>query len=146
MPSISSRLEKTMTKKWSDVRRKHAPEVEARIRKEVKEAANVMTLHQLREARQTVSSIDVHPNKAMDIPCRSLRLRPSSAPSQVPQRHHSSCLYQPPAAKLKSSVRKKTTSSIESDLGSELMVENPERLQHRLHKLALNRHRATMHR
>jgi hypothetical protein len=68
MPCISSRLEKTMTKKWSEVRRKHALEVEARIRKEVKEAANVMTLHQLREARQTVSSIDVHSDKAMDIP------------------------------------------------------------------------------
>jgi hypothetical protein len=34
-------LEKTMTKKWSEVRRKHAPEVEERIRKEVEEAANV---------------------------------------------------------------------------------------------------------
>lgn len=41
-----------MTKKWSEVRRKHAPEVEARIRKDVKDAAQVMTLHQLREARQ----------------------------------------------------------------------------------------------
>jgi len=28
-----------MTKKWSEVRRKHAPEVEARIRKEVEAAA-----------------------------------------------------------------------------------------------------------
>ncbi len=41
-----------MAKKWSEIRRSHAPEVEARIRKEVKDAAEVMTLHQLREARQ----------------------------------------------------------------------------------------------
>src|SRR5215472_14488219 len=38
-----------MAHKWSDIRRKHAPEVEERIRKEVKDAAKVMTLHQLRE-------------------------------------------------------------------------------------------------
>lgn len=52
MRSILSRLEKNMAKKWSEIRRKHAPEVEERIRREVKEAAHVMTLHQLREARQ----------------------------------------------------------------------------------------------
>src|ERR1700733_8706044 len=38
---------------------------------------------------------------------RSLRLRPSLAPSQVLQRSHSSCLYQPTTAKLKLNVRKK---------------------------------------
>jgi DNA-binding transcriptional regulator YiaG len=42
----------TMAKKWSEIRRKHAPEVEERIRKSVKDAAQVMTLNQLREARQ----------------------------------------------------------------------------------------------
>ena len=41
-----------MTNKWSDVRRKHAPEVEERIRAKVKAKAEGMTLHQLREARQ----------------------------------------------------------------------------------------------
>ena len=41
-----------MAKKWSEIRRKHSPEVEERIRKEVQEAAQVMTLHQLREARE----------------------------------------------------------------------------------------------
>ncbi|MCL2660283.1 MAG: helix-turn-helix domain-containing protein [Acidobacteriaceae bacterium] len=41
-----------MAKKWSDIRGKFAPEVEERIRKEVQEAAQVMTLHQLREARE----------------------------------------------------------------------------------------------
>ena len=41
-----------MAKKWSEIRRKHTPEVEERIRREVKNAAHVMTLHQLREARQ----------------------------------------------------------------------------------------------
>jgi transcriptional regulator with XRE-family HTH domain len=41
-----------MAKKWSDIRRKHAPEVEKRIRKSVKDAARVMSLYQLREARK----------------------------------------------------------------------------------------------
>ena len=41
-----------MTKKWSEIRRKHAPEVEERIRSRVKGAAEVMTLHQLRQARK----------------------------------------------------------------------------------------------
>lgn len=41
-----------MAKKWSEIRRKHAPEVEERIRRNVKNAARVMTLHQLREARE----------------------------------------------------------------------------------------------
>jgi transcriptional regulator with XRE-family HTH domain len=40
-----------MATKWSDIRRKHSPEVEERIRREVEDAARVMTLHQLREAR-----------------------------------------------------------------------------------------------
>jgi len=40
-----------MAAKWSDVRREHSPEVEERIRQRVKEAAGVMTLCQLREAR-----------------------------------------------------------------------------------------------
>lgn len=39
-----------MAQKWSDVRRKHAPEVEERIRQKV--AAKGMTLNQLRQARQ----------------------------------------------------------------------------------------------
>ena len=41
-----------MAKKWSEIRRKHAPEVEERIRRKVKDAARIMTLHQLREARE----------------------------------------------------------------------------------------------
>lgn len=41
-----------MTKKWSEIRRKHAPEVEERIRRRVKAAARVMTLYQLRQARE----------------------------------------------------------------------------------------------
>jgi DNA-binding XRE family transcriptional regulator len=41
-----------MANKWSDIRRKHAPEVEERIRKDVKDAARVMSLYQLREARK----------------------------------------------------------------------------------------------
>ena len=41
-----------MTKKWSDIRRKHAPDVEQRIRKSAKDAAKVMSLYQLREARK----------------------------------------------------------------------------------------------
>jgi len=40
-----------MVRKWNDIRRKHSPEVEERIRRNVKGAAHVMTLHQLREAR-----------------------------------------------------------------------------------------------
>ncbi|MFP5228769.1 MAG: XRE family transcriptional regulator [Acidobacteriota bacterium] len=39
-----------MAQKWSDIRRKHAPEVEERIRRKV--AAKGMMLNQLREARQ----------------------------------------------------------------------------------------------
>jgi len=41
-----------MAKKWTEIRRKHSPEVEERIRKRVKAAAEAMTLHQLREARK----------------------------------------------------------------------------------------------
>jgi len=41
-----------MTKKWTDIRRKHTPEVEERIRAKVKAKAQGMTLHQLREARE----------------------------------------------------------------------------------------------
>jgi transcriptional regulator with XRE-family HTH domain len=41
-----------MAKKWSEIRRKHTPEVEERIRGKVKAAAQVMTLHQLRQARE----------------------------------------------------------------------------------------------
>jgi transcriptional regulator with XRE-family HTH domain len=40
-----------MATKWSDIRRTHSPEVEAEIAREVQEAAAVMTLYQLREAR-----------------------------------------------------------------------------------------------
>jgi DNA-binding XRE family transcriptional regulator len=43
--------DRKMAKKWSDIRRKHSPEEEAEILQKVKEAAGVMTLHQLREAR-----------------------------------------------------------------------------------------------
>jgi transcriptional regulator with XRE-family HTH domain len=39
-----------MAQKWSDIRRKHAPEVEEGIRRKV--AAKGMTLNQLRQARQ----------------------------------------------------------------------------------------------
>lgn len=39
-----------MAQKWSDIRRKHAPEIEERIRQKV--AAKGMTLNQLRQARQ----------------------------------------------------------------------------------------------
>jgi predicted transcriptional regulator len=42
----------TMAKKWSEIRRKHAPEVEERIRGKVKAAAEVMALYQLRQARK----------------------------------------------------------------------------------------------
>ena len=41
-----------MATKWKDIRRTHSPEVEARIRQEVEDAAAVMSLYQLREARQ----------------------------------------------------------------------------------------------
>ena len=41
-----------MARKWSEIRRKHTPEVEAQIRGKVETAAMVMTLHQLREARK----------------------------------------------------------------------------------------------
>lgn len=41
-----------MAKKWSDIRRKLAPEVEERIQRRVKDAAGVMSLYQLREARK----------------------------------------------------------------------------------------------
>jgi transcriptional regulator with XRE-family HTH domain len=40
-----------MATNWKDIRRKHSPEVEERIRQEVKDAARVMTLYQVREAR-----------------------------------------------------------------------------------------------
>jgi len=40
-----------MAKKWREIRTKHSPEVEAEIAQRVKEAAGVMTLYQLREAR-----------------------------------------------------------------------------------------------
>lgn len=40
-----------MATKWKDIRRKHSPEVEAEIARQVRAAAGVMTLHQLREAR-----------------------------------------------------------------------------------------------
>jgi transcriptional regulator with XRE-family HTH domain len=40
-----------MAHKWRDIRGAHSPEVEAEIARRVKEAACVMTLYQLREAR-----------------------------------------------------------------------------------------------
>jgi DNA-binding XRE family transcriptional regulator len=40
-----------MAQKWTDVRKPLSPEAEERIQHGVKEAAAVMTLHQLREAR-----------------------------------------------------------------------------------------------
>ena len=40
-----------MAQKWKDVRKPLSPEAEERIQQGVKEAAAVMTLHQLREAR-----------------------------------------------------------------------------------------------
>ena len=42
----------TSKKLGATLRRKHSPEVEERIRKSVKDAANVMSLYQLREARK----------------------------------------------------------------------------------------------
>lgn len=41
-----------MAAKWREVRRTHPPEVEDVIRQRVKDAAGVMTLYQLREARK----------------------------------------------------------------------------------------------
>jgi len=41
-----------MTAKWREIRRTHPPEVEDMIRRRVKDAAGVMTLYQLREARK----------------------------------------------------------------------------------------------
>lgn len=41
-----------MAKKWSEIRRKHSPEVEERIRARVKQAAVGMMLNQIREARK----------------------------------------------------------------------------------------------
>ena len=41
-----------MARKWTEIRRKHAPEVEERIRGKVKAAAAVMLLYQLRQARE----------------------------------------------------------------------------------------------
>ena len=41
-----------MAHKWRDVRGTFSPEVEAEIARRVKEAAGVMTLYQLREAKQ----------------------------------------------------------------------------------------------
>jgi len=53
MPNISTRLEKeTMAHKWKDIRGTFSPEVEAEIARRVKEDAGVMTLYQLREAKQ----------------------------------------------------------------------------------------------
>lgn len=40
-----------MATKWRDIRRKHSPEEEETIRRSVEDAAQVMTLYQLREAR-----------------------------------------------------------------------------------------------
>jgi transcriptional regulator with XRE-family HTH domain len=40
-----------MATKWRDIRKTFSPEIEERIRKRVEEAAAVMTLYQLREAR-----------------------------------------------------------------------------------------------
>jgi transcriptional regulator with XRE-family HTH domain len=40
-----------MATKWRDIRGTFSPEVEERIRRSVEEAAGVMTLYQLREAR-----------------------------------------------------------------------------------------------
>lgn len=40
-----------MAQKWKDVRKPLSPEAEKRIQQGVKEAAAVMTLYQLREAR-----------------------------------------------------------------------------------------------
>jgi transcriptional regulator with XRE-family HTH domain len=40
-----------MATKWINIRKRHSPEVEAEIARRVREAAGVMTLYQLREAR-----------------------------------------------------------------------------------------------
>jgi transcriptional regulator with XRE-family HTH domain len=41
-----------MATKWRDIRGSFSPEVEAEIERRIKEATGVMTLYQLREARQ----------------------------------------------------------------------------------------------
>jgi len=41
-----------MATKWRDIRGTFSPEVEERIRRSAEHAARVMTLHQLREARE----------------------------------------------------------------------------------------------
>jgi DNA-binding transcriptional regulator YiaG len=52
MPSTSKRLEsETMAYKWREIRGTFSPEQEAEIERQVKNAAAVMTLYQLREAR-----------------------------------------------------------------------------------------------
>ena len=52
MPNISKKLEnETMAHKWREIRGTFSPEQEAEIDRQVKEAAAVMTLYQLREAR-----------------------------------------------------------------------------------------------
>jgi DNA-binding XRE family transcriptional regulator len=52
MPNISKKLEnETMVHKWRDIRGTFSPEQEAEIDRQVKDAAGVMTLYQLREAR-----------------------------------------------------------------------------------------------
>lgn len=45
-----------MAQKWKDVRKPLSPEAEERIQQSVKEAAAVMTLHQIREARSPAQS------------------------------------------------------------------------------------------
>src|SRR5580698_7089684 len=52
MLNTSRRLEnRIMARKWREIRGTFSPEVEAEIARRVKEAAGVMTLYQLREAR-----------------------------------------------------------------------------------------------
>src|SRR5580658_7771053 len=52
MLNTSRRLEnRIMARKWREIRGTFSPEVEAEIARRVKAAAGVMTLHQLREAR-----------------------------------------------------------------------------------------------
>ena len=41
-----------MARKWKDIRKQLSPEAEERIRQSVKDAARVMSLYQLREARK----------------------------------------------------------------------------------------------
>jgi DNA-binding XRE family transcriptional regulator len=51
-PNTSKRLEsEIMAHKWRDIRGTFSPEQEAMIEQQVKDAAGVMTLYQLREAR-----------------------------------------------------------------------------------------------